>query len=105
MFNIIIKIKNIIIFIIINILKIIINKFEKILLLSEKTIPLIWRVRLEIIIITIIFIVVVVVINKIEKNYKFDLKGKIKNYKDFKKEPRKKIKSKVHACWTHLNLG
>jgi len=53
---------NNIIFIFINI---IINKFEKILLLLKKTINLIWRVRLKIII--IIVNIINIVINKLKK--------------------------------------
>jgi len=44
---------------------IIINKFEKILLLLKKTINLIWRVRLKIII--IIVNIINIVINKLKK--------------------------------------
>ena len=53
-----------------------------------------------VIIIIIIIIIINIIINKFEmffeKTHKFDLKGKIKNYKNFEKKPRKKkeIKSR-----------
>jgi len=69
----------------------------------KTTINLIWRVKLKNII--VIIIIVNIIINKIkkniiaiEKNHKFDLKGKIKDYKNFEKEPMEKNKkSKVEG--------
>jgi len=62
----------------------------------KTTINLIWRVKLKIIIIVII-IINNIIINKflkniitIKKNHKFDLKRKIKDYKNFEKEPLEK---------------
>ena len=67
MFYIIINTKNIIIFIIINILKIIINKFEKNIITIEKNYSFNLKSNIIIIIIIIFIIVVVVIINQIEK--------------------------------------
>ena len=80
-----------IIFFLLLLLILLIN-LNKNLLLSKK-INLIWRIKLKIVV-----VVVVVVINKFEKkiitiikkNYKFDLNGKIKNYKNFEKKAKKK---------------
>jgi hypothetical protein len=59
----------------------------------KKTIILIWRVRLKI-------IIIIIIINKFlkiyyyywKKNHKFDLNGKIKNYKNFEKKIKEKNK-------------
>jgi hypothetical protein len=65
------------------------------LLSEKKTIDLIWRVKLKIIVVIVVVVVVIIIVNIIyiiihtfektillllKKNHKFDLKGKIKNY-------------------------
>ena len=72
-------------------LLILLINLNKNLLLPTK-INLIWRIKLKIV------VVIIIIINKFEKkniitirkNHKFDLKGKIKNYKNFEKKAKKK---------------
>jgi len=68
----------------------------------KTTINLIWRVKLKIIVIIVIINIIINKIKKniitIEKNHKFDLKGKIKDYRNFEKMPMEKNKkSKVEG--------
>jgi len=93
MFNIIITIINIIIFIVINM---IINKLKKNIITIKKIINLIWRVKLKLKFIIIIIIIINFLKNillLLKKNHKFDLKSKIKNYKNLR-----------HACLLLLLL-